>query len=140
MIKNAICFLVDDDEDDREIFGLAAENLGVSVITAENGLQALEILNAETTLVPNFIFVDLNMPYMSGRECLTHVKKIPRLNDVPVIVYTTSSYDKDIDDVKRLGATHYLVKPPSLSILSNMLTRILNQDELPYYLAQSEKP
>jgi len=130
------CFLIDDDDDDREIFAIAAENTGASVITAANGIDALSRLNSDLAFTPDFIFLDLNMPYLSGVDCLAHIKQINRLHDVPVIVYTTSSYGKDVEKTRQLNATHFLVKPTSLNVLIKRLSSIFSQQELPFYLDQ----
>lgn len=128
------CFLIDDDADDREIFALALQKArGISRCTmAANGLDAVKIIN-ESDFIPTYIFVDLNMPLMSGRDCLQAIKK-SRLASVPVIVYTTSSNRRDIEDTQQLGASHYLVKPTSVNVLSSMLTGIFNNGSLPFYL------
>lgn len=137
MIKQA-CFLIDDDEDDREIFGIALEDAapGFECITAKNGLEAMELLNTGN-FMPSHIFVDLNMPYMSGIECLQAIKNIPALATVPVIMYTTSSHNKDIEESRALGASHYLIKPTSLTTLTELLSGIFKKTEQPYVLGYS---
>lgn len=116
-------FLIDDDEDDREIFSLAlnASNPSSTYVTATNGEDALRILEDQPDFIPDFIFLDLNMPFMDGRSCLKELKKIPKLRDVPIIMFTTSSYTKDIEDTLKLGASHYLIKPTSLNSLVAIL-------------------
>ena len=128
------CFLIDDDDDDRDIFALALENAhGISrCIMAKNGVDAVKIIN-ETDFVPTYIFIDLNMPLMSGKECLLALKK-SRLAAVPIIVYTTSSNCKDVEETKKMGATHYLVKPTSVTALTDILSNIFSAAALPYYL------
>jgi DNA-binding NtrC family response regulator len=128
------CFLIDDDDDDRDIFALALENAhGISrCIMAKNGVDAVKIIN-ETDFVPEYIFIDLNMPLMSGKECLLALKK-SRLAAVPIIVYTTSSNCTDVEETKKMGATHYLVKPTSVTALTDILSNIFSAAALPYYL------
>lgn len=128
------CFLIDDDDDDRDIFALALENAhGISrCIMAKNGVDAVKIIN-ETDFIPEYIFIDLNMPLMSGKECLSALKK-SRLATVPIIVYTTSSNFKDVEETKKLGAAHYLVKPTSITALTEILSNIFSAAALPYYL------
>jgi CheY-like chemotaxis protein len=135
-MKTPVCFLIDDDEDDREIFALALEKAdgSYSCITAKNGPDALAILNADVAAIPDFIFVDLNMPLMHGKECLQHIKGNARFVNTPVIIYTTSSYNRDVEETRQLGASHFLVKPPGLSLLTKSLKRILNNEALPYYI------
>jgi DNA-binding response OmpR family regulator len=118
-----ICFLIDDDTDDQEIFSLALnqidENFECQV--AGNGLEGLQQLK-KSRILPDYIFLDLNMPKMNGKECLKELKKNDRLKTVPVIIYTTSSSTMDMADTKALGATAFITKPFSLTELTETLT------------------
>lgn len=127
MQEKIICFLIDDDDDDQEIFNLALDSidLDITCITANDGIEALNKLNIDSDFVPDFIFLDLNMVRMNGRECLTEIRKLSRLKDVPIIIYSTSSEQKDIIETKLLGAADYIVKPPSISILVQRLEQVL---------------
>ena len=129
------CFLIDDDEDDREIFAIALEGTGNAYrcVAAGNGREAIDKL-ADGEFMPDYIFIDLNMPYMSGSECLAAIRKMPHLAGIPVVVYTTSSHHKDLEETRALGASHYLVKPPSINRLTEALTGILNRERLPFFL------
>lgn len=127
MDDKIICYLIDDDDDDQEIFSLALNDIDetIACVTAGDGIEALAKLKGEEQFKPNFIFLDLNMVRMNGRECLTAIRKIPRLDDTPVIIYSTSSEEKDILETKDLGAADYIVKPPSLSLLVKRLEQVL---------------
>lgn len=118
------CFLIDDDEDDREIFlsALNRVNPDYTCLTAVNGEDALSVLKAQSEFVPDFIFLDLNMPLMDGRTCLKELKKLPKILNVPIIIFTTSSYKKDIEDTLELGASNYFVKPTSFNHLVETLS------------------
>lgn len=131
-----ICFLVDDDEDDRDIFMIALENADdtYECIAAKNGIDALNIIDSDNSFDPEFIFIDLNMPYMSGKECLESIKNNSRFTNTPVIMYTTSSYGRDVDETKKIGASHFLVKPSGISSLTKLLSDILKRKDLPYLL------
>lgn len=134
-MTKTLVYLIDDDEDDRDIFALALEGAHPQATfrAAKSGREALDSLNNEAR--PNFIFIDLNMPHMSGRECLEEIKKRPMLKDVPAIVYTTSSHAKDIDELLKLGAEHYIVKPNSIVRLTEILRDLLKGDAMPYLIA-----
>lgn len=129
------CFLIDDDEDDREIFAMALKNANADYVCsmAKNGRDALDLV-ANSDFVPDYVFVDLNMPMVSGRECLTGLKKVKRFAAVPIIVYTTSSHSKDIEDMLNLGASHYLIKPTSLTELIRLLKDIFTKKDLPFLI------
>lgn len=136
MMEKNTCFLIDDDEDDREIFMMALENADASYtcVEAGNGKDALDLLEREPLFCPQFIFIDLNMPYLSGKECLRQIKKDTRFSNTPIIIYTTSSYSKDVEETQQLGAAHFLVKPSGMAVLVNALTRVLSQQQLPYFI------
>ncbi|PSL27500.1 response regulator [Chitinophaga ginsengisoli] len=130
MQEKIICFLIDDDHDDQEIFSLALNAIDeeIDCITANDGVDAINRLRRDRGFTPDFIFLDLNMLRMSGRECLKEIKKIPHLNDIPVIIYSTSSEQKDITETMLLGASDYIVKPPSISILTKRLEQVLRKE------------
>jgi CheY-like chemotaxis protein len=119
------CLLVDDDEDDKEIFCLALEEADPSIncITASDGREALSLLNNKS-LIPDYIFLDLNMPLMDGKECLKKIRQQNHLKHVPVIIFTTSSAQKDKDEIEKLGANAFITKPPLVSTLAKKLSDV----------------
>ncbi len=122
-------FLIDDDTDDQEIFSLAMEkaNQQVQCVFADDGIHALEKLKTDTAFRPDFIFIDMNMPRMNGQQCLTEIKKIDRLRDVPVYMYSTSADPESLEENKRLGASDFIVKPSSITELTDILSQILHK-------------
>jgi DNA-binding response OmpR family regulator len=130
MHENITCFLIDDDDDDQEIFTLALSNIDESIccITANDGIEALQKLHLENNFTPDFIFLDLNMVRMNGLECLVEIKKIQRLQNTPIIIYSTSSEQKDISATQLLGAADYIVKPPSMTQLEKRLEQVLRRN------------
>ena len=123
--------LVDDDADDQLFFLDALNELGkpVNCALASNGQEALEKLS--TTLPPDLIFLDLNMPVMDGFECLTELRKREQLKDVPVIIFTTTS---DLTTIKRthdLGANAFFKKPNEFSTMLVKLKKVLESGNFP---------
>ena len=114
--------IVDDDSDDCSFFCEAVSEVDtlVQVIVAINGEDALLQLREMNTL-PDFLFLDLNMPRMDGRQCLIELKKDFRLKDIPIIIFTTSSSQRDIDDTKKLGAAYFLTKPSDFHSLHSKI-------------------
>jgi DNA-binding response OmpR family regulator len=108
-------FLVDDDEDDRKLFFEATREVDdtITCLSASNGQEALLYLKDISNPVPDFIFLDLRMPGISGRQCLEEIKADARLAPVPVIVYTTSRDVKESIELKKMGAAHFMSKPYS---------------------------
>ncbi|RPE14117.1 response regulator [Chitinophaga lutea] len=128
MIPNLNCLLIDDDKDDQEIFKLALQDINEHIVclTVDNGMEGLQLLRRNESFVPGHIFLDLNMPRMSGKDCLAALRSIPRLAEVPVVIYSTSSDPRDIRETKELGATDYIVKQYSLASLKEILRRYFN--------------
>ena len=128
MIPNLNCLLIDDDKDDQEIFKLALQDINEHIVclTVDNGMEGLQLLRSNESFVPGHIFLDLNMPRMSGKDCLAALRSIPRLAEVPVVIYSTSSDPRDIRETKELGATDYIVKQYSLASLKEILRRYFN--------------
>lgn len=119
MKQSQIYLIVDDDADDIEFFCEAIDNLDKSATCyiAHDGEEALKILRKKSDALPDYIFLDLNMPRMDGKTCLSEIKNNSTLKHLPVIIYTTSNHQKDRDETALLGASHYMVKPTSYKAL-----------------------
>ncbi len=118
--------IVDDDPDDLWLFSEAVYeiNKGYRCITASNGKEALQLLQ-NAIVKPHYIFMDLNLPVMNGKECLREIKKKPRFADIPVIIYSTSKLKTDMEEVYKLGATHFLTKPNSFHGIVKIISDVL---------------
>jgi DNA-binding NtrC family response regulator len=113
-MKNNLSFLIiDDDDDDRELFIEAVKEIDESIecITANNGLQALDILKNDENTLPDFIFLDLRMPRLSGKNCLLEIKNTESLKHIPVIIYTTSKDVEESKELRQMGAAYFMSKP-----------------------------
>jgi CheY-like chemotaxis protein len=112
MDKVYTILLVDDDEEDRQIFMDALDEIdpGISCITAGDGRAALRLLE-EQPVLPDIIFLDLNMQGMDGWQFLGEKRKNSRFEAIPVVIYSTSSHVKDIKETKELGAAGFITKP-----------------------------
>jgi len=119
-------FLIDDDPDDIMLFREVVDDLDSKIhfYSATNGREALNLLNRENFSMPSVIFLDLNMPKMDGRECLHEIRKSESLGNIPVVIYTTSSHQKDIEETKKMGANGFISKPSSLRELQSVLNAI----------------
>ena len=80
-----------------------------TIIEAKNGEEALEILKGGE--LPDIIFLDLNMPRMSGIEFLTILKADERLRYLPTIIFTTSENRVDLLECFKIGIAGYIIKP-----------------------------
>ncbi len=102
--------IVDDDEDLRELLGLALSEEGFSVETACDGLDALERLRARRCDV---LLVDLRMPRMNGLELMDALKREPSLAGIPVVVITGDTVQGQ--EALAAGASALLRKPFDVS-------------------------
>jgi CheY-like chemotaxis protein len=127
--KNITCLLIDDDSDDYEIFCIALGQVAPSVMCVyeEDGIHALQKLNTDPSFHPHLIFIDINMPRMNGLQCLSELKKIERLQNVPVYMYSTSANKSIAEKCRQLGATDYMVKSASMGEIEATLALILAQ-------------
>jgi CheY-like chemotaxis protein len=106
--------LVDDNPLDRDLAGEAFEDTcpACTVEMFSSGQAALRHLRAAPRL-PDVMLLDLNMPGLNGFEVLTAIKTDPRLNQIPVVMLTTSKDPGDVTRAYTLHASSYLVKAPS---------------------------
>ncbi|RYE25322.1 MAG: response regulator [Sphingobacteriales bacterium] len=121
-----ILLLADDDIDDKDLFREALESIDSSITChiADNGKEALSKLDSLQD-VPQLIFLDINMPVMNGLQCLAKLQADERYNRIPVIVISTSSYQREMDMVKSLGAVCYFTKPHHFTELTQILQVIV---------------
>jgi CheY-like chemotaxis protein len=121
-----VFLLVDDDVDDTEMFieALAGIDNSIKCHNAVDGRVALEKLN-ELDNNPNLIFLDINMPVMNGWQFLKIIKEDERYKQIPVIVISTSSHQRETTIALELGALCYLTKPNDFEILKNVLQLIV---------------
>ena len=130
MTKTSTIFLADDDEDDRELFKLAIDQISVptKLDTFKNGVELIKALRESGTNLPDILFLDLNMPNKGGLECLNEINQDPGLRGVTVVIYSTSSSEKDIEATFVAGANIYINKPADFEILKKSLKKVLTLD------------
>lgn len=129
--QNIRVLLTDDDEDDREFFAdaIAELQLDFPVEFCNNGLELLNRLYDKSLHVPDIIFLDLNMPVMSGFETLQQIRGDVQFKNIPVIaIYSTSATEEGIKNTFGLGANAYVVKPVSFDDLKKLLKKVIEID------------
>ena len=124
---NGITFLLaDDDADDKTLFCEALSEIDPSIVchTASDGKEALAILAGAQVKKPSIIFLDINMPVMDGWQCLGKIKENTDHKNIPVIMYSTSSYQRDIELALEGGAFCFFTKPSDYRELRSILKLI----------------
>lgn len=125
---------IDDDSEDRTLFRDILHTIDPSSTChlAEHGQHGLQVLDALITL-PDFIFLDINMPVMNGREVLLAIKRDPRLQSVPVIMYSTTAHPLERQEYLSLGAYRVLVKPSSIIKARELISSVMKEKTTPYH-------
>lgn len=122
----AMILVVDDYSTSQRLLGFILRQNDHTVVTAINGLDALEQL-AERSI--DLVITDLNMPEMDGMTLLQELRANPQFQTLPVIILTGSAYAHDNTRAKAAGATLFLTKPVESEELIAMVARLLSQPE-----------
>ncbi len=119
--------LADDDEDDRLFFTDAFSELKIKteVDTFKDGVELMNYLNDPEAILPNVLFLDLNMPKKNGIECLHEIKSDDRFKDIAIAIYSTSSSEEDIEETFVCGANIYIKKPSDFNTLKKVLSDVV---------------
>lgn len=122
--------MVDDDPDEHLLFEDALKELREAprLTYARDGQQLMQFLNDKKADLPAIIFLDLNMPRMNGFECLQEIRKSSKLNQIPVVIFSTTSQTQAIDKVYEQGANYYIRKPNTFAMLKEVIERMLEID------------
>jgi len=120
-------FLTEDDKDDQNIFKEALNEIEISfhIANFENGEELLEHLGNNLDLLPDIIFLDLNMPKLNGMDCLKILRNDPRYANLFVAIYSTSGSKENIENAFMAGANAYIRKPNDFGELKNVLRELL---------------
>jgi CheY-like chemotaxis protein len=129
MSKVTNILFVDDDPDDIKIFGEAVKEVDAKInfLPASSGMKALEILNQQKTL-PDYIFLDVNMPRMNGIQFLETIKKEKKFSGIPVVMYSTTKSNEHEKHAKQLGAKYFFTKPIFFDEICNVIRCVLSNN------------
>ncbi|MDQ3051498.1 MAG: response regulator [Bacteroidota bacterium] len=122
--------LADDDEDDRQFFTDALTMIAPSLklTTVQDGEELIKKLKKSKSELPDFIFLDLNMPYKNGLECLKEIKSMDTMKNIPVLIYSTSTNSDQIETTYQNGANLYIQKPNNFDGIIRVLKTIFSVD------------
>ena len=115
-----IILMVDDDPDDYYLMKEALSERGINcqLLLVSDGVELIDYLSRSGKFIkpdkaprPKVIILDLNMPRMGGREALKKIKAMDQMKEIPVIIFTTSKENRNIQQCYQDGADEYIVKP-----------------------------
>ena len=125
-MENTNFMIIDDDADDRFFFKDAVTKMSSSIHFVEaNGCEDAIGLLRTTEQLPHYIFLDINMPRLDGRECLRQLKIDAKLKHIPVVMYSTSFSEETIREFQQLGASNYLIKPTDINKLPEQIVEAI---------------
>lgn len=126
-----VILCIDNDSEDIEFLceAVKAVDPSITVLSALNGQDALDLLDSlDTKELPAYIFLDINMPGMDGKETLKEIRKTDRYQSARIVMLSTGLNPKDPLQYKDLGAAHFMAKANSLKEFSDKLTALFNSN------------
>ena len=122
--------LADDDADDRMLFEDAVQELQLNVDfrAVNDGADLMKYLLGSGIILPQLLFLDLNMPFKNGFQCLEEIRGLKAFDDMCVIIYSTTARPSDIEAGYVKGANLFIQKPNSYTVLKEMLQVIFTTD------------
>ncbi len=129
--------LADDDPDDRFLFedALKEIQLGVNLEMVKDGEELMHYLLASAVVLPDVLFLDLNMPFKNGVRCLEEIRGNSLLHSIFIVIYSTTASQREIDEVYEKGANLFVKKPNSFTELKDILSGVFRLDRQEYFPA-----
>ena len=120
--------LAEDNPDDSMLFSLAADVSGIfmNVSLAENGDMLLEFLHHK--MRPALIFLDLDLPKRTGKDCIKAIRSDREFDSIPIIIYSGTSNNDDVDECFNCGANYFVVKPGNFEGIVRMFQKVFRID------------
>ncbi|MCY7422358.1 MAG: response regulator [Chitinophagaceae bacterium] len=120
--------MAEDDEEDVDIFKQVLTDLTVHVNleVAANGIELMVMLE-DATVLPELIFLDLNMPFKNGMVCLQEIKANHQWKNIKVVILSTSSHQDQMKTAYEKGADFYMIKSTSYTDFKNAVAACLEK-------------
>jgi chemosensory pili system protein ChpA (sensor histidine kinase/response regulator) len=123
--RQPLVMVVDDSITMRKVTSRVLENHSLEVMTAQDGIDAIENLRDR---VPDLMLLDIEMPRMDGYELAEHVRSDSRLRHIPIVMITSRAGQKHRRKARKAGANAYLTKPYQEAELVEQVSKILELD------------
>jgi len=126
-LKQMNVLLAEDDIDDKDFFKKALEivPLFTNLKTVSDGEELMAYLLENTKHLPHVLFLDINMPRKNGFECLTEIKENEKLKDLPIVMFSSSNSQDNINILLKTGANVYIRKPSDFMELVQVINHAL---------------
>lgn len=124
-----VVLCVDNDPEDIDFFCDAVKRIDTAItcLSAMSGQDALNLLSSirDSQQLPTYVFLDVNMPQMNGKDTLKEIRNNGRYDPVQVVMLSTGLSPSDSREYKQLGADHFMPKANSFQELCDKLKLIL---------------
>jgi CheY-like chemotaxis protein len=122
--------LIDDDEDERDIFFTALHECfqDIELLYEKDGHAAMMRLCNEQIPAPEMVFLDWRMPMVTGKDVLATIRQLRHYNSIPVVIFAGSLTPIDRQEATALGASYFLNKQPGIKELCQKLERLFSRD------------
>lgn len=129
-----IVLCIDDDPEDIAFFCDAVKDIDPSItcLTASGGEEALDLLLLIKSVrqLPDYIFLDINMPRMNGEDTLKEIRKNSRYNAIQVVILSTGLDSANFGEYSQLGANHFMSKANTFESLRDRLKSFLKKSAI----------
>jgi CheY-like chemotaxis protein len=130
--------IAEDNEDDVFLLERSLRKAGIKnpITFVTNGVEAIDYLeNDSSHKMPRIVLLDVKMPLKNGFDVLASMRQNPVLKRLPVIMFSTSAEERDVNLAYDLGANSYVVKPREIERLDELVKKIHE-----YWIDINEKP
>jgi DNA-binding response OmpR family regulator len=119
-------YLVDDDSEEAELFqdAMSQIDIAIKVFWYDNVMDAMDALMGEKKM-PEFLFLDLNLPKVSGKDMLRLLRQNEITSVLPIVIYSTSISKMDIEDITPYNVSRFLQKPEDFNSLCRELGNVV---------------
>jgi CheY-like chemotaxis protein len=124
-MHNQTVLIIDDEPDILKVTSIRLRKLGYNVLMAVDGKQGLDTVRRE---IPDLVLLDLVMPFMNGAEVCEQIRSDHALKHIPIILFTANGSPAMTDEeIKKLGANEYIIKPFEPEDLAGKIEKVLAQ-------------
>jgi CheY-like chemotaxis protein len=121
-MKNISILLVEDNKSNKDVFVALLESYGLEIDTVSNGFEAIEAVKKKKY---DIIFMDIQLPLMNGFDATKEIRKLPQMQNVPIIAVTAHTRESDQKKSLESGMTAHLSKPLDPKLLFGIIDEYL---------------
>jgi len=130
--KKLYLALVDDDPDEEDFFQIALDVLGIDCQFRffSKAHDFVSYIEKSETILPDIVFVDMNMPEINGQELVRMMRQNEKYNGIQAVIYTAHISDREKEIMMAMGTLEFFIKPTEFSDLTIMLKEMIERKSL----------